>query len=193
MILYLLVTPIALSIDTTLHPIATYLYHSHLLCLVLLLPLDHCLPYIKSYMNQPPQQPQSRVVIYLTDSDSEEEDEEPVAVPPAPVAPPPARRHPVRPKFYLPGRLAREEDTESVDGLLDRDLLDFILYNPDSRYLNWRLDWEAYHQILIARSQSPGDSNTEGWWTSVEEEYNSLNEDKTSDSEQVVRQSSAEC
>ena len=139
-------------------------------------------PVQQALLPHPPNQPQRPVVIYLTDSsnsDSEEEEEAP----------------PVPPKLLIRGRLARDDDTQSVDGLLNRNLLDFIVYDPNAQRLNWRITLEAFQQIVAAREQRPADTvSEEHWWDSFGNEYRFTNGDAETDNYQneEVGQSSAE-
>ena len=127
-------------------------------------------PPVQQALPHPPNQPQRPVVIYLTDSsdsDSEEEEEVPS----------------VPPKLLIRGRLASlDAIVRSVDGLLDRNLLDFFLYDPNAQRLNWRVTLEAFQQIVAAREQRPADTvSEEHWWDSFGNEYRFSNGDAETD------------
>ena len=116
------------------------------------------------------------LVIYLTDSsDSEEEEEDSEEEEEAPVAPPAEviaidqfrhiwRGTNWRTQFQAP---------YVIDGiLLERNLLDYILYDPLSQYRSFSLTFAAYQQLLNAQQQEGGEPTFS--WESIEGEYESL-------------------
>ena len=104
------------------------------------------------------------LVIYLTDSsDSEEEEEE------APVAPPAEPFVLTRYIWRGANWRARFQAPYVIDGTLDRNLLDYILYDPVSQYRSYSLTLEAYHQILDAQRQEGGEPTFS--WETIQEEY----------------------